>query len=126
MAWLATWVRNKKIEDTERTAIELRTLVTCLHLSGVYDQVSSPNLAGLETTARRISGIAEAYSGDGNHPRLAGVSHYDGRTNPMDPVDPQLRAIVAKRNKDELELEALRGRAQGAVQGGRQAAQERR
>ena len=68
----------------------MKWLITCLHLSGRYDQLNSPCLALMETIARRIAPIVEAYSGDGSRPRWAGVHHYEGRTDAMDCIDPNL------------------------------------
>ena len=92
MSWLASWSRQKEISKHERTAIEMRCLITCLHLSGTYDQLNSPCLASMETVARRIAQIVEAYSGEGGKPRWAGVHHNEGRTSAMDCIDPNLRA----------------------------------
>ena len=88
----------------------MRCLVTCLHLSGTYDQLNSPCLASLETVARQIAQIVEAYSGEGGRPRWAGVRHNEGRTSAMDCIDPNLRAAVAKKTREELDLENLRGK----------------
>ena len=60
LSWLASWSRQKEIIEHERTAIEMRCLVTCLHLSGMYDQLNSPCLASMETVARRVAQIVEA------------------------------------------------------------------
>ena len=61
LSWLASWSRQKEISEHERTAIEVRCLITCLHLSGTYDQLNSPCLASMQTVARRIAQIVEAY-----------------------------------------------------------------
>ena len=60
----------------------MRCLVTCLHLSGTYDQFNSPCLASIEYVARRIVQIVEAYSGEGGKSRWAGVHHYEGERVP--------------------------------------------
>ena len=41
-------------EMPEVGSVEL-CLITCLHLSGTYDQLNSPRLASMETVARRIA-----------------------------------------------------------------------
>ena len=71
LIWLASLSRQKEISEDERTSIEMRCLVTCLCLSGTYDQLNSPCLASMETVARRIAQIVEAYSGKGCRPRWA-------------------------------------------------------
>ena len=62
----------------------------------------------MKTTARRIAQIVEAYSGDRGRPQWAGVHHYEGRTDAMDCIDPNLRIAVAKKTSEELDLENLR------------------
>ena len=94
LSWLASWSRQKLISEHERTSIEMRCLVTCLHLSGTHDQLNSLFMASMETVARRIAQIVEAYSGERCRPRWAGVHHHEGPTNTMDCIDPNLRAAV--------------------------------
>ena len=120
LSWLASWLRQKEMNEHERTSIEMKWLITCLHLSGRYDQLNSPCLALMETIARRIAPIVEAYSGDGSRPRWAGVHHYEGRTDAMDCIDPNLRVAVAKKTRVELDLENLRGKFTGTSGGARQ------
>ena len=79
LSWLASWLRQKEMNEHERRSVEMRCLITCLHLSGTYDQLNSPCLASMETIARRIAQIVEAYSGDGGRPRWSGVHHYEGQ-----------------------------------------------
>ena len=120
LSWLASWLRQKEINEHERTSIEMRCLITCLHLSGTFDQLNSPCLASMEIVVRRIAQIIEAYSGEGGKPRWAGVHHYEGRTSAMDCIDPNLRAAVAKKTREELDLENLHGKFTGASGAGRQ------
>ena len=75
LSWLASWLRQKEINQHERTSIEMRCLVACLHLSGTYDQLNSPRLASMETVAPPIAQIFDAYSGEGS------------RANNVQPVD---------------------------------------
>ena len=74
----------------------------------------------MENVARRIAQTVEAYSGEGSKPRWAGVHHCEGRTSAMDCIDPNLRAAVAKKTREELDLENLRGKFTGVVSIGRQ------
>ena len=113
LSLLASWLRQKEMNEHERTSIEMRCLITCLHLSGTYDLLSSPCLASMETIARRIAQIVEAFSGDGGRPRWAGVHHYEGRTDAMD-------CIVAMKTREELDLENHRGKFTGTSSGARQ------
>ena len=77
-------------------------------------------LASMETVARWIAQIVEAYSREGGRLRWAGVHHYEGRTSAMDCIDPNLRAAVAKKTREELDLENLRGKFTGVTGTGRQ------
>ena len=110
LSWLASWFRQKENDEHERISIEMRCLITCLHLSGTYGQLNSLCLASMETVAWRITQIVEAYSGEGGKPRLAGVHYYKGRTSAEDCIDPNLRAAGAEKTREELDLENLRGR----------------
>ena len=67
-------------------------------------------LASTETIAGRVAQIVEAYSGDGGRPRSAGVRHHKGRTSAMNCIGPRLRAAVAMKTGEELDLENLRGK----------------
>ena len=66
----------------------------------------------METVARRIAQIVEACSGEGGKPRWAEVRHYEGRASALDGIDPNLRAVVAKKTREELDLVNLRGKTQ--------------
>ena len=66
----------------------------------------------METVARRI--------GEGGRLRWAGVRHYEGRMSAMECIDPILRASVAKKTREELDLENLRGKFTGVTGTGRQ------
>ena len=55
LSWLASWCRQKEINEHERTTIEMRCLITCLHVRGTYDQLNSQSLAYMETVAWRIA-----------------------------------------------------------------------
>ena len=91
------------------------------HLSSVNVRPTQFPVSGsVETVARRIAQIVEACSSEGGKPRWAGVRHYEGRKSAMDCVDPNLRAVVAKRTREELDLENLRGKFTRVTGAGRQ------
>ena len=69
----------------------------------------------METVAQRILQIVDAYSGEGGKQRWAGVHRHEGRTSAMDCIDPNLRAAVAKKTREELDLENLRGKFTGVT-----------
>ena len=43
--WLDIWLIDRGVCAQERTGIEMKTLVTTLHLAGTYDQLNTPCLA---------------------------------------------------------------------------------
>ena len=67
--------------------------------------------------------FVEAYSGEGGRQRWAGVHHYEGRTSAMERIDPNLQAAVAKKTREELDLENLRGKCTGVTGTGDKVAQ---
>ena len=107
LVWLDKWLIDRGVGSCERTGIEMKCLVTCLHQAGTYDHLNVPVLACLETIGRRIAQIVEAYSGDARQPRWAGVHLYQGTTDIMAAIDPTLRAGVARKRKEELEAANL-------------------
>jgi hypothetical protein len=107
LAWLDRWFREKSVSRGERTGIEMTCLVNTMYLAGAYDQLNGPALASLETVCRRIAQIVEAYQNGTGKPQWSGLKHYIGQTDPMDFVDPQLRACVARKNKEDLDLVQL-------------------
>ena len=75
--WLSQFFKEVDIGSKERTAMELKTLVRCLWLSGVYDQLNAPNLCCLEEVARRVCQLDEAYeSGAHGKPNWASVKWF--------------------------------------------------
>ena len=107
LSWLDKWLAGRGITPGERTGIEMKCLVACLHQAGTYDHLNVPVLACLETIGRRIAQIVEAYSADAKQPRWAGVHLYQGTTDIMAAIDPSLRAGVARKRKEELEVANL-------------------
>ena len=107
LAWLDKWLADRKVSPSERTGIEMKCLVTTIHVAGTYDHLNLGALASMETIGRRIAQIVEAYSGDASQPRWAGVHLYQGTTDIMAAIDPNLRAGVARKRKEELEVANL-------------------
>lgn len=101
--WLQGWMRQKKMEPTDRTAHELKVLCDCLYFAGVYDQVNIPALISLEIVARRIQAIADAYTNP-NKPSWENAKIFTGQGTADDVVSPTFRTYAVRKNKDELEL----------------------
>ena len=108
------------MNEHERTPIEVKCLIICLHLGGTYDELKLPCLASMETITRRMAQVVEAYSDDGGRSRWAGVHHYEGRTDAMDNIDPNLRAAFARKTREELNLENIHGKFMGTSVDARQ------
>ena len=60
--WLAQWLRDRRLESTDRVAHELRVLGETLQAAGSYDQLNLGGVAAFEIVARRVQLITEAYS----------------------------------------------------------------
>ena len=72
----------------------------------------------METVAPLMAQIVEAFSSDVGKPRWAGVRHCEGRTSAMDCIGPNVRAALAKKTCEELDLENLRGKFTGVTGAG--------
>jgi hypothetical protein len=115
LSWLTKWLTDRGVSTTERTGIEMKCLITCLQLAGTYDHLNVPVLACLETIARRIAQIVEAYSVDSKQPRWQGVHLYQGTTDAMAAIDPLLKASVVRKRKEELEVANLSNKVYGST-----------
>ena len=106
LLWLELWARDRLLNQSDRTYIEMKCLLSAIHYAGSYDQVNLASMASIEVLCRRVSQIVEAYSGDPNKPpKWGGLRHFMGVAGPMDVIDPALRTAVFRRNKEEMELE---------------------
>ena len=115
LSWLSKWLTDRGVSTTERTGIEMKCLISCLQLAGTYDHLNIPVLACLETIARRIAQIVEAYSVDAKQPRWQGVHLYQGTTDAMAAIDPNLKANVVRKRKEELEVANLSNKVYGST-----------
>ena len=114
LLWLELWARDRLLNQSDRTYIEMKCLLSAIHYAGSYDQVNLASMASIEVLCRRVSQIVEAYSGDPNKPpKWGGLRHFMGVAGPMDVIDPALRTAVFRRNKEEMELENWKNRAAG-------------
>ena len=109
--WLDVWARSKNIGSSERVYHELSVLCETLYVGGTYDQLNMPSLVSFEVIARRIQSIVDAYSGDPSRPQRANARLYSGVGSALDMVAPDLKHYVAKKAKDEAEVESMRTRA---------------
>lgn len=61
--------------------------------------------------ARRVAQVVDAYAIDAQRLAWHAVKHYTGVTATLDCLGTQLRSYVARRNKDEVELENMRSKS---------------
>ena len=107
--WMERWVREKRLDNSDRVAHELRSLVEVLYAAGVVDQVNVGGLVCLERVCRRIAVIVEAYAVP-SRPSWDHARFYAGTASAEEVIAPALRTLAFKKAKDELELASSRTR----------------
>ena len=104
------------IGSKERTAIELKTLVRCLWLSGVHDQLNAPNLCCLEEAVRRVCQLVEANeSGAHGKPNWTPVKWFTSVHSSSNMVPVSQRSFAFRKAKEEIEAGNLRLRTTKTV-----------
>ena len=101
-------MREKGLTHTDRVVHELRVLVEVLELAGSHDQVNLPMLASLEFLGRRIQAICDAHSVNPQKPNYDSANLFAGSGQASDAVAPEMRSYVARRARDEAEIEKSR------------------
>ena len=108
MIWLSQFLKEFDIGSKERTAIELKTLVRGLWLSGVDDQLNAPNLCCLEEVARRVCLLVEAYeSGAHGTPNWSSVKWFTSVHSSFNKVPVSMRSIAFRKAKEDLEADRI-------------------
>ena len=104
--WLDLWCRRKGIAEHDRGKHELRCLCDALQQAGSVDCLN------LETIARRIQSVVDAYSaaGAGGAPDWSNAKLFSNYQAPKHVVAPQLKSWAARRGKEEVELQNARNR----------------
>ena len=102
--------RSKGIHSTDRVYHELSTLVDAIYHAGTYDQYNLGCSIVVEVIARRIQSIVDAYSNPGRID-FTQARHFVGTSSLEDAVDPALRNYVARKSKDEAEIQNARDKA---------------
>ena len=116
MAWLSQFLKEFDTGSKERTATELKTLVRCLWLSGVHDQLNGPNFCCLEEITRRVCQLVEAYeSGAHGKPNWASVKWFTSVQSSFNIVLVSMRSFAFRKAEEEVETENLRLRATKTV-----------
>ena len=113
------FLKEFDIGSKERTAMELKTLVRCLLLSGGHDHLNAANLYCLEEVARRVCQLVEAYeSGAHGKPNWNSVKWFTSVHSSSTMVPVSIRSFAFTKAKEEVEAENLRLRATTAFDDG--------
>jgi hypothetical protein len=108
--WFNEFARSKSIQSTDRVYHELSTLVDAIYHAGTYDQYNVGCSICVEVLARRIQSIVDAYSNPGRID-FTQARLFVGTSSLEDAIDPALRNYVARRSKDEAEIQNAREKA---------------
>ena len=106
--WVEMFVRDRGLSSGDRVVHELRCLAEILELAGTFDQLNVCSLASLEFLCRRIQAVVEAHSQNAQKPDYSSVTLFSGVSKPLDAVAPELKAFVARRAKEEADIEKVR------------------
>ena len=106
--WLELFIRDKGLNNADRVVHELRVLVEILELGGCVDQLNLGSLACFEFLCRRVQAIVDAHAVNPQKPNYESASLFCGLPRPSDNVAPELRSYVARKARDEAEVEKQR------------------
>ena len=108
--WFTEFAGSKGIHSTDRVYHELSTLVDAVYHGGTYDQYNLGCSICIEVICRRIQSIIDAYSNPGRID-FTQARHFVGTGSLEDAIDPALRNYVARKSKDETEIQNARDKA---------------
>ena len=109
MTWLSHFVKELDISSKETTATEQKTLVQCVRLSVVCDQLNVPKLHCLEEFDRRVCYLVEAYVGGGSgKPSWNSVRRFVSAHSSSDMVPLSMKSLALRNAKKGVETEQLR------------------
>ena len=103
------WMREKKVENTDRAAHELRVLTDAFYIMGSVDQLNIGGLVSAEILCRRIATIVDAYASPGK-PSWERARYFAGTGAAEEVISPGLRSYVAKKYKDDVDTMTARSR----------------
>ena len=109
--WLEKWAKEVGVGAQERVYHELRILAEVLEYAACYDQLNIGNLFCLELAARRWEAVVDAYATNAGKPNYDAVALFNPLGRSVDGVPGALRAHVAKKAKEEAEIEKQRVKA---------------
>ena len=85
-------------------------MVDAVYHAGTYDQYNLGCSVSLEVICRRVQSIVDAYSTPGRID-FTQARHFVGSGSLEDAIDPALRNYVARKSKDEAEIQNARDKA---------------
>ena len=107
--WLSQSLKEINIGSKGRTARKLKTLVQCLRLSVVCDQLNAPNLRCLKEIARRVFQLVEAYvSKENGKPNWNSVRWFISVHSSSNVVPLSTKSLALRKAKEGVETENLR------------------
>ena len=95
------------LTEKDRTWHELTVLLDAFWVAATYDALNLGGVAVLEVLARRLVAISEAYRRNPETPNWGGARLLEGRRDAFDLVSPSLRAVVARRSREDVDREAV-------------------
>ena len=111
--WLDRYLAAEPYGAGDRSAHELRCLSEVFQTAGCYDQLNLGGCACFELLARRWQLILSAHAKSAASPDYSGGEHFEGLERRRVGVAPQLQEYVAKKMKDEAEIEKQKDKARG-------------
>jgi hypothetical protein len=109
--WLEKHIHEQRYADTDRSLHELRMLAEVFYQAVTYDQLNVASLASFELMGRRWQLILDAHSTDAQKPNYEGSIYYSGLEHQRFGIMPDLSAHVARRMKEDVQIEVQRGKA---------------
>lgn len=109
--WLEKHIHEQRYADTDRSLHELRMLAEVFYQAVTYDQLNVSSLASFELMGRRWQLILDAHSSDSQKPNYEGSIYYSGLEHQRFGIMPDLSAHVARRMKEDVQVEIQRGKA---------------
>ena len=108
--WLDMGRLDKGISSSEGAYRQLSALLEAFYGAGTFDQANMPTLVAYEVLARRVQNIIDACAQDPQQPVLSNARFSDIGTA-ADLMAPELLHYVARRAREEAEVEATRTRS---------------
>ena len=113
ITWVESYLQRKRYAATDRAQHELRFLAEYLEYTMCYDQLNASSLAGAELVARRWAIIISAHDRDPLKPDYSGSELFMGLGTESDGLAPGLMKNVARKLKDQAEVQRHRDSRRG-------------